>query len=60
MKVAIITASTAVYKKGQKASITAEEGDVVKLYAVFVDDIAPVCSFSNATSKCVSVTVSSL
>ena len=43
-------ASTAVYKKGQKASITAEEGDVVKLYAVFVDDIAPVCSFSNAAS----------
>lgn len=43
-------ASTVVYKKDEKAYIEAEEGDVVKLYAVFVDDIAPVCSFSNATS----------
>ena len=46
-------ASTAVYKKGQKASITAEEGDVVKLYAVFVDDIAPVCSFGTAPTTTV-------
>ena len=46
-------ASTAVYKKGQKASITAEEGDVVKLYAVFVDDIVPVCSFGTAPTTTV-------
>ena len=43
-------ASTIVYKKGEKAYIEADEGDIIKLYAVFVDDIAPVCSFSNATS----------
>lgn len=46
-------ASTVVYKKGEKAYIEADEGDIIKLYAVFVDDIAPVCSFSSAAATTV-------
>ncbi len=46
-------ANTVVYKNNQAASISAKEDDVIKLYAVFVDDIAPVCSFGTAPTTTV-------
>lgn len=43
------SATTASYNRGENATdLTPSKGDVVKLYAVWVDDIKPVCSWSVA------------
>ena len=44
------TATTVVYKdKEEVNNLSTSTGDIIKLYAIIVDDIKPVCSFSTPT-----------